>query len=105
VGVYDSCNQPQIMSLSQDLTDAAITHLDAGGSIVTIVNAASYFGRNRKGTHAICLSGYRINEDGFLDFQVIDSARGIHWVPHERIGIDSMAIGRPIYKTELKTQR
>jgi len=35
--------------------------------------------------HALCISGYRISNSGQIDLQVLDSARGIYWVPEERI--------------------
>ncbi len=37
------------------------------------------------GSHALCISGYRVSKQGRIDLQVIDSARGIYWVPEERV--------------------
>lgn len=71
--------------LDEVFATQVIDHIDRHSPILMAVNSREYSGSDTEDSHAICLSGYRIDQNGFMDFQVVDSAQGIIWVPKERI--------------------
>ncbi|MDO8497876.1 MAG: hypothetical protein Q7S61_05025 [bacterium] len=58
----------------EDFIDTAVEGLDSGRAIM-VANS----------DHVVCLGGYRIDKNGFLDFQVVDSAGGVMFIPQEPI--------------------
>jgi len=57
---------------------------NSGYVFIRAVNTKHYSGQN-DGGHAICLSGYKVDEEGRVDIQVIDSARGVIWISLEHL--------------------
>ncbi|MCA9371434.1 hypothetical protein KC726_00905 [Candidatus Woesebacteria bacterium] len=77
-------SKPPVDSIkAQPHENALLDSLDSGKPLIILVRSTDYSGSGR--SHALCISGYRVDANGFTDFQVVDSARGIIWVPHERI--------------------
>lgn len=88
--------------LDEVFTNLVIQKVSNGIPIIISVLSKKYSGLN--GSHAICLASYKVDKNGFMDFQVVDSARGIMWVPRERIG-NARSFSEYLYRPELKGPR
>jgi hypothetical protein len=66
-------------------TDSVIKEINRGVPIIISVGIKEYLGKAVDGPHAICLTGYKVDSNGNMDIQVLDSARGSFLVPKERI--------------------
>lgn len=59
--------------------------LDEGAKIVSSVTVKRYSNDTQNGLHAICIAGYKINERGFMDVQIIDPQIGVQWISLEHL--------------------
>ena len=57
--------------------------LDDRNGLIVSVNENLYYENRESGSHAICVSGYKVDSGGFIDVEVIDSALGRYWIPLE----------------------
>lgn len=58
--------------------------IDEGAKILASVSVKQYQGRDN-GLHAISIVGYKVNENGVMNIQLIDSDRGILWISLEHL--------------------
>jgi hypothetical protein len=62
--------------------------VDKYHAILTGVHRADYYQLSDKSDtfkHSICIAGYQINSAGFMNLQIVDSARGIYWISLEHL--------------------
>jgi len=70
---YKTTNYP-----IETIIDVIVTTIDLGRSLVGAVNRMFYKDHPKPENHAICISGYRVNEARNLDVQIVDSNIGIY---------------------------
>jgi len=62
---------------SKKIADLIKRTIDANGAIVAVVNTESSFDSDMTpGFHAVCVAGYDVSEQGYMDLQIVDSAYG-----------------------------
>lgn len=59
--------------------------IDGNSVIITTVVTKPYAGVKEQCLHAICIAGYKVNDTGAMNVQIIDSARGKIWMSLEHI--------------------
>lgn len=59
--------------------------IDSRSAILARVDTRKYANEAKGRNHLICIGGYAINERGHMRTQVIDSARGVLWMPLEHL--------------------
>ena len=51
----------------------------------SLTGVSSGLPKNNSEYHAVCISGYRISDSGFMDIQILDSQHGKYWVTLEQL--------------------
>lgn len=70
-------DQAHIKQAAAELGYWIITVIERGDIPLGAVESKTFYGSSNYVAHAICISGYDINERGHLNVQIVDPARGI----------------------------
>lgn len=76
--------------------------IDSGGVILSGIRTEVYTNNEDVGTHAVCVAGYRVNENGTFDIQLVDSLKGVFWTSIELLS--EACLPSHTYQMEIKDQ-
>ncbi len=61
----------------REMAQLVSSTIDDGKAVLTGVSSLKYRSGGTSTSHAVCISGYRVDNNGYMDVQVIDPYRGI----------------------------